>query len=193
MATGIAASHLPGGVVTGKAVKVATNLVAKKLTKQQTSVKQEMANVGAELTGKEIGNFVGHLIGGKAGGAVGGLLGSVASDGIKHVKKVALDAKEKLTRDQIFQQADQIQKLKMTGSAITKGLKEKSKEHRETLRDTTTSWIAENVAGVLGNDIITSVAAEYTNLPDVQRAKKKLAAFKRRLMRGKNNVTKQNS
>jgi len=188
--TGIAASSLPGGAVTGKAVKVATNLVVKKLTKQSTSVKQEMANVGAELTGKEIGNFVGHLIGGKAGGAVGGLLGSVASDGIKHIKKVALAEKEKLTKDQIFQQADQIQKLKMAGSAITKGLKETSKEHRETLRDTTTSWIAENVAGVLGNDIITSVAGEYTNLGDTQRAKKKLTAVKRLLMRGKNNVTK---
>ena len=45
--TGIAASSLPGGAVTGKAVKVATNLVVKKLTKQSTSVKQEMSNVGA--------------------------------------------------------------------------------------------------------------------------------------------------
>lgn len=191
MATGIAAGHLPGGVVTAKAVKVATNLAVKKLTKQETTVKQEIANVGAELTGKGVGNFVGNLIGGKVGGAVGGLLGSVASDGIKHVKKVTLDEKEKLAKDQVFQQADQLQKRKMLGFAIAKGLKETSKDHRETLRDTATGWVAENVAGFLGNDIITSVAAEYSNLTDAQRAKKKLTAIRRLMrMKGKNNVTK---
>lgn len=168
----VAANHVPGGLATAKIGKIAGNFMAKKLAGENPSIKKEVADAGAELTGSQIGQFVGHLAGGKAGGVVGSLLGYVAADGIKHVKKVALEEKAKLARDDIFQAASDHEKAKMTGNAIAQGLKRTAKEHRQDLKNTVISWASENIAGVLNNDIITNISAEYVNPTDAKRAAK---------------------
>ena len=170
--TRIVASNLP--TAAKKAAKVGANVTAKKIAGENANLKEEATNLIAEISGEGLGNVLGGITGGKPGELIGGLLGSIASDGIKHVTKISKKEYAKAALDQAFQAASAIAKTKMLAENIANEIKRTSKEHQETVKDTVSGWIAENIAGTLNNDIVTTLASEFINPTDIKKIIRKI-------------------
>ena len=170
--TKIVASNLP--TAAKKAAKVGANVTAKKIAGENANLKEEATNLIAEISGEGLGNVLGGITGGKPGELIGGLLGSIASDGIKHVTKISKKEYAEAALDQAFQAASAIAKTKMLAENIANEIKRTSKEHQETVKDTVSGWIAENIAGTLNNDIVTTLASEFINPTDIKEIIRKI-------------------
>ena len=170
--TRIVASNLP--TAAKKAAKVGANVTAKKIAGENANLKEEATNLIAEISGEGLGNVLGGITGGKPGELIGGLLGSIASDGIKHVTKISKKEYAEAALDQAFQAASAIAKTKMLAENIANEIKRTSKEHQETVKDTVSGWIAENIAGTLNNDIVTTLASEFINPTDIKEIIRKI-------------------
>ena len=151
-----------GGTLGKSAGTAAAKFVAKKATGQTTDIQSEIKEALPSLSGSIIGETLGHMVGGKVGGLIGGLIGSVASEGIKQVSEVRMSKKSELENEQVYKDANKLQKLIQLGRATAAGVQGKAKE---STKGGAVSWAVGSItSAITGNDTLGDIASDY--LPD---------------------------